>query len=107
MKDLLLELIKVAGILLTAFVIPYITKKYSLADRQKTIATIESAAIWIREAVRWAEQTYVGTKRGQEKLEAVKKVMREKAPWLDDETIKILLESAVYEMNQAKEELKK
>lgn len=107
MIEILTTTIKLLGAIATAVLIPYLTAKYKLAERQKTITNIDTAMIWIRQAVKWAEQVIVGTKKGQERLEQVKKVIKEKASWLDDETMTILIESAVHEMNSLKDALLK
>lgn len=107
MTEILTTTIRLLGAIAAAVLIPYLTAKYKLAERKKTITNVETAMIWIRQAVKWAEQVIVGTKKGQERLDQVKKVIKEKAPWLDDETMTILIESAVHEMNSLKDALLK
>lgn len=107
MKDLMLAVINLVGVILTGFVAVYIKNKTDLTKRQKGVNALEEMSVWVKQAVKWAEQTYSGTKRGQEKLKAVQEFMREKAPWLDSETINILIESAVFEMNKFKDALVK
>lgn len=107
MAEILTTAIRLLGAIATAVLIPYLTAKYKLAEREKIITNIDTAMIWIRQAVKWAEQVIVGTKKGQERLDQVKRIIKEKAPWLDDETMTILIESAVHEMNSLKDALLK
>lgn len=107
MTEILTTTIRLLGAIAAAVLIPYIAAKYKLAEREKAITNIETAMIWIRQAVKWAEQVIVGTKKGQERLDQVKRIIKEKAPWLDDETMTILIESAVHEMNALKNALLK
>ncbi|MDD7731596.1 MAG: phage holin, LLH family, partial [Eubacteriales bacterium] len=92
---------------ITYFLVPLLKDKTELTQRQFIVERMKTAFLWAKEAVKWAEQTFEGSKRGAEKYEAVKKFIKEKAPWLDDETMKVIIESAVCEMNKITEKFLK
>ena len=79
--------------LITAFVIPYIKSK-TTAEQQKEINA------WVKIAVAAAEQTYVGSGRGEEKKAYVIDWLRSHGITVDEEKLDALIEAAVYELNQ-------
>lgn len=107
MKEIIICGIGLLGALITYFLVPLLKDKTELTQRQFIVERMKMAFLWAKEAVKWAEQTFEGSKRGAEKYEAVKKFIKEKAPWLDDETMKVVIESAVCEMNKITEKFLK
>lgn len=107
MKEIIICGIGLLGALITYFLVPLLKDKTELTQRQLVVERMKTAFMWAKEAVKWAEGEFVGSKRGVEKHEAVRKFIKEKAPWLDEETIKIVIKSAVFEMNKIVKELTK
>lgn len=105
MKEIIICSIGLLGALITYFLVPLLKDKTELTQRQLIVERMKTAFMWAKEAVKWAEQKFVGSKRGVEKYEEVRKFIKKKAPWLDDETMKVIIESAVCEMNKIAKKL--
>ncbi len=86
--------IALAAAVVTAFVIPWIKSKTTAAQREE----INS---WVKIAVTAAEQIYLGAGKGKEKKEYVLKFLEEKNLKIDEESVDLMIESAVKNMNQA------
>ena len=86
--------IALAAALVTAFVIPWIKSKTTAAQREE----INS---WVKIAVTAAEQIYLGAGKGKEKKEYVLKFLEEKNLKIDEESVDLMIESAVRNMNAA------
>lgn len=103
MNDILFEILKavlvLVIVLLARYTIPYAK---ALLENSKYDWMVE----WVVIAVKAAEQTIVGDKRGEEKKDAVisfvKKQLAEKNITLSDEQLNNLIESAVYALNSEK-----
>ncbi len=80
--------------IITAFVIPWVKSKTTAAQREEIEA-------WVRIAVTAAEQIYSGAGKGKEKKEYVLKFLEEKNLKIDEESVDLMIESAVKNMNQA------
>ncbi len=78
----------------TAFVIPWVKSKTTAAQREE----INS---WVKIAVTAAEQIYSGVGKGKEKKAYVLKFLEEKNLKIDEESVDLMIESAVKNMNQA------
>ena len=83
-----------AAALITCVVIPYFKKKTS-AEQQREIVG------WVKIAVTAAEQIYAGSGRGTEKKEYVLDWLADRNITIDENKINALIESAVYELNNA------
>lgn len=86
--------IALAAALVTAFVIPWIKSKTTAAQREEIEA-------WVHIAVTAAEQIYKGAGRGEEKKAYVLKFLEEKNLKIDEESVNLMIESAVKNMNEA------
>ena len=86
--------IALAAAVVTAFVIPWIKSKTTAAQREE----INS---WVKIAVTAAEQIYLGAGKGKEKKEYVLKFLEEKNLKIDEESVDLMIESAVRNMNEA------
>ncbi len=78
----------------TAFVIPWVKSKTTAAQREEINA-------WVKIAVTAAEQIYSGVGKGKEKKKYVLKFLEEKNLKIDEESVDLMIESAVKNMNQA------
>ncbi len=78
----------------TAFVIPWVKSKTTAAQREEIEA-------WVRIAVTAAEQIYSGSGKGKEKKKYVLDFLAEKNLKIDEESVDLMIESAVRNMNQA------
>ena len=78
----------------TAFVIPWVKSKTTAAQREE----INS---WVKIAVTAAEQIYSGVGKGKEKKAYVIKFLEEKNLKIDEESVDLMIESAVKNMNTA------
>ncbi len=78
----------------TAFVIPWVKSKTTAAQREEINA-------WVKIAVTAAEQIYSGVGKGKEKKAYVLKFLEEKNLKIDEESVDLMIESAVKNMNQA------
>lgn len=76
----------------TAFVIPWVKSKTTVAQREEIEA-------WVRIAVTAAEQIYSGVGKGKEKKKYVLDFLAEKNLKIDEESVDLMIESAVKEMN--------
>ncbi len=76
----------------TAFVIPWVKSKTTAAQREEIEA-------WVRIAVIAAEQIYSGVGKGKEKKKYVLDFLAEKNLKIDEESVDLMIESAVKEMN--------
>lgn len=94
-------IIALIAAVVTAFVIPWIKSKTTAAQREEINA-------WVRIAVTAAEQIYSGVGKGKEKKKYVLDFLAEKNLKIDEESVDLMIESAVKNMNQAfGEEVKK
>ena len=78
---------------ITAIVIPYIRSK-TTAQQQTEINA------WVRIAVSAAEQSYVGSGRGQEKKAYVINWLAEHGVTLDETRLDAMIEAAVYDLKK-------
>lgn len=78
----------------TAFVIPWIKSKTTAAQREEINA-------WVKIAVTAAEQIYSGVGKGKEKKKYVLDFLAEKNLRIDEESVDLMIESAVKNMNVA------
>lgn len=85
--------IKLIGLLIAVFVIPWIKGKI---DAQK----LEKIMGWVKIAVNAAEQMYTEAKMGEKKKEYVLNFLASKGYTLDPEKIDAMIEAAVYELQQ-------
>ena len=86
--------IALAAAVVTAFVIPWIKSKTTTAQREEIEA-------WVRIAVTVAELIYLGAGKGKEKKKYVLDFLAEKNLKIDEESVDLMIESAVKNMNQA------
>ena len=86
--------IALAAALVTAFVIPWVKSKTTAAQREEIEA-------WVRIAVTAAEQIYSGAGKGNEKKKYVLDFLAEKNLKIDEESVDLMIESAVKNLNQA------
>ena len=86
--------IALAAALVTAFVIPWVKSKTTAAQR-------EEINYWVKIAVTAAEQIYLGAGKGKEKKKYVLDFLAEKNLKIDEESVDLMIESAVKNMNQA------
>ena len=87
-------ILALVAVVITSIIIPYIKKKTSV-EQQKEIVS------WVKIAVMAAEQIYVGTGRGPEKKLYVVEWLADRNITVDTNQIDVLIESAVYEMNNS------
>lgn len=80
------------AVIITAVVIPYIKSKTTTQQQAQINA-------WVKIAVAAAEQIYKGSGRGEEKKEYVINWLEERGFTLDEDELDVLIESAVYELN--------
>ena len=85
--------IALAAALITAFVIPWIKRNTSAKDREEFLK-------WVEIAVAAAEQLFNST-QGKEKKKYVLDFLAEKNLKIDEESVDLMIESAVKEMNAA------
>ena len=83
--------------IITTFVIPYIKSKIDDAKMAKIIE-------WVTFAVKAAEQIYKESGMGEIKNKYVKKFLADHGVKLDMEQINVLIESAVWELTDKKED---
>ncbi len=86
--------IALAAAVVTAFVIPWVKSKTTAAQREEIEA-------WVRIAVTAAEQIYSGAGKGNEKKKYVLDFLAEKNLKIDEESVDLMIESAVKNLNQA------
>lgn len=86
--------IALAAAVVTAFVIPWIKSKTTAAQREEVNS-------WVKIAVTAAEQIYTGTGKGKEKKKYVLDFLAEKNLRIDEESVDLMIESAVKNMNEA------
>ncbi len=86
--------IALAAAVVTAFVIPWVKSKTTAAQREEINA-------WVKIAVTAAEQIYSGSGKGKEKKKYVLDFLAEKNLKIDEESVDLMIESAVKEMNAA------
>ena len=84
--------IALAAAVVTAFVIPWVKSKTTAAQREEIEA-------WVRIAVTAAEQIYSGVGKGKEKKKYVLDFLAEKNLKIDEESVDLMIESAVKEIN--------
>ena len=87
-------IIALIAAVVTAFVIPWIKSKTTATQREEINA-------WVRIAVTAAEQIYSGVGKGKEKKKYVLDFLAEKNLKIDEESVDLMIESAVKNMNQA------
>lgn len=85
--------IALAAALITAFAIPWIKSKTASAQR-------EEIEIWVKTAVTAAEQIFTESGMGREKKAYVLKFLEEKNLKIDEESVDLMIESAVKNMNE-------
>lgn len=90
--------IALAAAVVTVFVVPWIKSKTTAAQREEIDA-------WVKIAVTAAEQIYKETGKGKEKKAYVLKFLEEKNLKIDEESVDLMIESAVKNMNEAFKEV--
>lgn len=88
------SIIALATAVITAFVVPWIKSKTTAAQREEIDA-------WVKIAVTAAEQIYRETGKGKEKKAYVLKFLEERNLKIDEESVDLMIESAVKNMNEA------
>lgn len=96
--EIVLTLITIMGAILTSLIIPYIKTKTTVAQR-------DNATFWVDMAMKAAEQIFDIPKSGAEKKAFVIEFLQAKGIALTDEELDVLIESAIKELNIAKEQL--
>lgn len=86
--------IALAAAVVTAFVIPWIKSKTTAEQR-------EEIGAWVKIAVTAAEQIYSVAGKGKEKKKYVIDFLAEKNLRIDEESVDLMIESAVRNMNAA------
>ena len=86
--------IALTAAVITAFVVPWIKSKTTMAQR-------EEVNEWVKIAVTAAEQIYRETGKGKEKKAYVLKFLEEKNLKIDEKSVDLMIESAVKNMNAA------
>lgn len=88
--------ITLVSALLTVFAVPYVKSALS-ADKLERLST------WVKVFVHAAEQLFIGSGRGREKLQYVADMLRKKGYTIDvDDTtdaVRAMIEAAVLELN--------
>ena len=84
-------IISLIAAVVTAFVVPWIKSKTTAAQREEINA-------WVRIAVTAAEQIYKGEGKGKEKKKYVLDFLAEKNLKIDEESVDLMIESAVKNM---------
>lgn len=105
MNEILFNVLQVTVIIcafaITKYVIPYLSQQIKNSN-------YEWAVELVKQSVEMAEQTMTGPNKGREKKALVtlfiQNALKEINIDLSDERIDVLIESAVYAMNQAKKE---
>lgn len=87
-------ILALVAVVITSIVIPYIKKRTTTEQQKELVA-------WVKIAVTAAEQIYVGTGRGPEKKMYVVEWLADRNITVDTNQIDALIESAVYELNNA------
>ncbi len=77
----------------TAFVIPWVKSKTTATQREEIEA-------WVRIVVTVAEQIYLGAGKGKEKKKYVLDFLAEKNLKIDEDSVDLMIESAVKNMNE-------
>ena len=88
------SILALVAVVITSIVIPYIKKRTTTEQQKELVA-------WVKIAVTAAEQIYVGTGRGPEKKLYVVEWLADRNITVDTNQIDALIESAVYELNNA------
>ena len=95
----IIAIIPVLGAIITGFVIPLLKAKIG-NEKLTTIST------WVTHAVRCAEMIFLGDKQGEEKkqyaIQLLTDMFNKNKVIITDEQLKVLIESAVKEMNDTK-----
>ena len=92
--DIVVAIIALAVSLITTFLIPYLK---TIVDAKKWARLVEIAGV----AVNAAEQIFKGSGRGDEKLTYVLNYLNEQGYDVNDETIKNVIENAVFQISEA------
>ena len=87
-------ILALVAVVITSIIIPYIKKRTTTEQQKELVA-------WVKIAVTAAEQIYVGTGRGPEKKLYVVEWLADRNITVDTNQIDALIESAVYELNNA------
>ena len=87
-------ILALVAVIITSIVIPYIKKRTTTEQQKELVA-------WVKIAVTAAEQIYVGTGRGPEKKLYVVEWLADRNITVDTNQIDALIESAVYDLNNA------
>ena len=77
---------------ISAFLIPWIKRKTTDAERQQLVA-------WVKIAVAAAEQMFTGTGRGEEKKKYVLSFLEEKGHSIDENSVNAAIEATVKQLN--------
>ncbi len=105
MKDIIFAVLQITVIIsvfaITKNVIPYLAQKIKDTNYEWVLNIV-------KQAVEMAEQTMTGSGKGKDKktlvTKYIKSVLNDLKIEMSDDQIDILIESAVYAMNQAKKE---
>ena len=88
------SILALVAVVITSIVIPYIKKRTTTEQQKQLVA-------WVKIAVAAAEQIYAGSGRGAEKKLYVVEWLVDRNITVDTNQIDALIESAVYELNNA------
>lgn len=95
MLQIALALISIIGALITYVLVPYLRTQTTEAKRKKMWN-------WVLVAVQAAEQLYKSPGAGQDKKAYVLDKLNQKGIKIDAAQLDLLIEAAVYQLNQAK-----
>lgn len=89
MYAIAIVILAVVAAVITKYIIPLLQSKTSTADLEETIRLAQIA-------VTAAEQLFTGSGRGKEKLNYVTEWLKTRGITIDEESLRVLIESAVY-----------
>ena len=92
--EIVVAVIGLIATIITTVLVPYLKKKINIEN-------YEIIKTWAKIGVQAAEMIYTESGMGAEKKEYVKNFLNEKGLDIDEETISVLIESAVLEMKNA------
>jgi len=95
LMQITLALISIIGALITYVLVPYLKAK-TTETQQKKIETV------VNIAVKAAEQIFSTPGAGQDKKDYVLSVLNSKGIKIDQSQLDLLIEAAVYQLNQSK-----
>ena len=93
LTQIIVAVIGLLGTIMTIYLIPYIKAKTTAADREK-------AQAWVKIAVEAAEMIYKQSGMGDTKFYYVKKFLEDKGIVLDEQEIKVMIESEVLKLKK-------